>query len=55
MSFWNRAATRIRALLTRAEAPVTSRVMSIGRTKGGEYIDANAAMRQSVVWACLAY
>lgn len=51
MSLW----TSIRNLLTRRVKPETSRIYSYGPTTGGERIDGERALRQSVVWACLSY
>lgn len=55
MNLWQSMATRMRALLTRPETPSTSRVVHVGRTTGGEFISADTALKQSAVWACLAY
>jgi HK97 family phage portal protein len=40
---------------TPGEQPVTSRIIYTGRTPAGVYVDANTALRNSTVWACVQY
>ena len=54
MNLWQRLSTRFQALVKRDD-PVTSRIVSTGRTTGGEVITADTALRQSTVWACLKF
>jgi HK97 family phage portal protein len=55
MNLWNRAATRMKALLTRREAPRTSPTFYFYRSTAGETVDGETALRQATVWACLSY
>lgn len=54
MNLWQRLGTRLQALVKRDD-PATSRVVSTGRTTGGEIITPDTALRQSAVWACLKF
>jgi len=55
MNIWQRLATRIKARFTRDTQPWMQVVFGRGKTTAGEYVDANTALRVSVVWACLSY
>lgn len=51
MSWFNRLFARA----AKPDAPTTSRVVYTGRTPAGVYVDADTAMRNATVWACVQY
>ena len=55
MNLWDQLLTGLRAQLTRWEQPATRRIFHVGRTTGGEVVNEDTALRQSVVWGCLAF
>lgn len=51
-------ANAVRAVVARATdamRPVTGRVVHVGRTTSGVYVDAETALKNAVVWACISY
>lgn len=58
MTVWSRLAAAGRALVNRASTPddtSRSRVFAVGRTPSGVWVDADTALRNAVVWACVRY
>lgn len=51
MSWFSRLFNRT----TKPDAPTTSRVLYTGRTTAGVYVDADNALRNATVWACVQY
>ena len=47
--------TRLFSRATKPEGPTTSRVLYTGRTASGVYVDADTALRNATVWACVQY
>ncbi len=51
MGWWRRLFARS----TKAEQPVGSRIVHTGRTAAGVYVDADTALRNATVWACVQF
>lgn len=55
MSFWSRLSGLFSAARTAPERPLSGRLMHVGRTVAGLHVDADTALKNATVWACVQY